>query len=431
MNADLNKAFLRLSRRAEANDRSTLVATFVDMGPLFTLLGSIDHQVLYGRRGTGKTHALLYLAETLRAAGDLPIYLDMRTIGSTGGLYADSSVPVAERATRLLMDVLGGMHAALLEAVVDGPSDLNLGVLGPLLDEFGTAMTEVQVVGTITEEAGGSERRQADTRSSADVSLAMDGASLKASRSTGSSTEEQSSARTSTVGTPRHRVHFGALGSVLTRISSSFGKRRVWVFLDEWSVIPLDLQPLLADLVRRSLFPTKGLTVKIGAIEQRSNFKAAGAQGDYVGIELGSDATADVNLDDFMVFDNDAARSTEFFQELLFKHYKSAASELGQTNVVDRASELVRIAFTQRNTFEEFVRAAEGVPRDAINILSLSAQRAGSAPISVEIVRSARNVSMKVRQIRFAFSDSRMCRSWSFPVVGLGQAEGAAAPQAG
>lgn len=42
-----------------------------------------------------------------------------------------------------------------------------------------------------------------------------------------------------------------------------------------------------------------------------------------------------------------------------------------------------------------------------------------------------RNVSMKVRQIRFAFSDSRMCRSWSFPVVALGQAEGAAAPQAG
>ena len=41
------------------------------------------------------------------------------------------------------------------------------------------------------------------------------------------------------------------------------------------------------------------------------------------------------------------------------------------------------------------------------------------------------NVSMKVRQIRFAFSDSRMCRSRSCPVVGLGQAEGAAAPQAG
>ena len=43
----------------------------------------------------------------------------------------------------------------------------------------------------------------------------------------------------------------------------------------------------------------------------------------------------------------------------------------------------------------------------------------------------SRNVSMKVRQICFAFSDSRMRRSWSFPVVGPGHAEGAAAPQAG
>jgi hypothetical protein len=40
-----------------------------------------------------------------------------------------------------------------------------------------------------------------------------------------------------------------------------------------------------------------------------------------------------------------------------------------------------------------------------------------------------RNVSMKVRQIRFAFSDSRMSRS--FAVVGLGHAGGVAALQAG
>jgi hypothetical protein len=54
----------------------------------------------------------------------------------------------------------------------------------------------------------------------------------------------------------------------------------------------------------------------------------------------------------------------------------------------------------------------------------------GSHPVGTG-VGSARNVSMKVRQIRFAFSDSRMSRSWSFPVVGLGHAEGAATLQAG
>src|SRR5688572_19551026 len=107
MNKEINLAFMKLSKRAEGVERATLVETFVDVGPLFTLLSSRDHQVFYGRRGTGKTHALVFLANTLSEAGDLPIYIDMRTIGSTGGLYADQQVPLQERATRLLMDTLG------------------------------------------------------------------------------------------------------------------------------------------------------------------------------------------------------------------------------------------------------------------------------------------------------------------------------------
>lgn len=96
-----------------------------------------------------------------------------------------------------------------------------------------------------------------------------------------------------------------------------------------------------------------------------------------------------MNLDDFMVFDNDAARATLFFQELLYRHYKLAAADLGQHNIQPTAQEMVRLAFTQRNTFEEFVRAAEGVPRDAINILGLAAQRALANSVSTEHIRSA------------------------------------------
>jgi len=48
-----------------------------------------------------------------------------------------------------------------------------------------------------------------------------------------------------------------------------------------------------------------------------------------------------------------------------------------------------REAFTQRNAFDELVRAAEGVPRDAINIVRIAAQRALDDPISVEHIRSS------------------------------------------
>ena len=153
------------------------------------------------------------------------------------------------------------------------------------------------------------------------------------------------------------------------------------------SVIPPDLQPFLADLLRRSIFPIQGVTVKIGAIEQRSKFQIPGRFGDYIGIELGSDASADINLDDFMVFDNDKNRAIDFFRELVFKHFKSVVTD--GSVAPDNIERFVQNAFTQENTFEEFVRASEGVPRDSINILSLSAQKAINKAISIQHLRAA------------------------------------------
>lgn len=63
----------------------------------------------------------------------------------------------------------------------------------------------------------------------------------------------------------------------------------------------------------RTLLPVQGVTVKIAAIEQRTSFLIPGARGDYTGIEIGADVAADLNLDDFMVFDHNAGRALEFF----------------------------------------------------------------------------------------------------------------------
>ena len=98
-NEVLNKLFIKFAKRAEKIDKEALVETFVDVGPLLALLSTIDNQILYGRRGTGKTHALVYLAETVKNKGDIPVYVDLRSIGSTGGIYSDQNIPFHERAT--------------------------------------------------------------------------------------------------------------------------------------------------------------------------------------------------------------------------------------------------------------------------------------------------------------------------------------------
>ncbi len=387
----INKAILRLPKRAEASARSKLIQTFVDIGPLFSLLSGLDHQILYGRRGTGKTHVLNYLADNREQAGDAVVVTDLRNIGSSAGLYADASVALPERATRLLVDTLLSIHAALYEFFVGRSEELDLSRSGLALDRLADAITEVKVVGSVEtiESESHSREQKVGTRFAGKISA-------KPSMSFGD--DNQSSSSDSTQGTISRSGHeqlyvnFGATGAAFRGLVSCMQGRHLWVLLDEWSSIPLDLQPYLADLIRRSLFSVQGITVKIAAIEHRSNLMINRGGGDYIGIETGADASADVNLDDFMVFDNDSEKSQEFFQELLAQHISSAAKDIGIENKLpETPSQLINEAFTEKRALEEFARACEGVPRDGINIISLAAQKAIDSKISVNHVRAAAN----------------------------------------
>jgi hypothetical protein len=382
LNYKINTAFLRVQRRAESVDRPTLVQTFVDIGALFAVLSSPDHQVVYGRRGTGKTHALLYVAEKAKQDGAIPVYIDLRSIGSSGGLYGDSSIPVPQRATRLLLDVLGSIHEGLLQFAVHASMDL--ATFGPALDELASCATEIEVVGEIKREIREVDGREQQVSSGSEISLkAKPAAELSSAISSKASSQRES--KVAETGAARYRVHCGSANKAFNDLVKAVKPSRLLFILDEWSAVPLDLQPYLADLIRRSVFPIPGVTVKIAAIEQRSNFKI-GTQTDYTGIEIGADASADVDLDDYMVFDNNAERAVRFFQELIFRHYSSDAADKPEFKNSD---ELVQAAFTQHNAFEDFVKSAEGVPRDAINVLSLAAQRSPADKISISTVRVA------------------------------------------
>lgn len=387
----INRALMQVPKRAESSDQSTLLSTFVDAGPLFTLLSTFDHQILYGRRGTGKTHAMQYLARHVEEAGDWSIYVDLRQVGSSGGLYADNTIPIPERATRLLMDVLAALHDGLTErALHESYAEAStIDILGSMsaLDGLADQITQVRVTGTVeTEEAVSFDESKGRGH---DVSVGTSGAAVTFKREGGTSERSDQLVRRS--GTETHYVHFGAIGTMLDRLRRAVGEsKRIWLLLDEWSATPLELQPLLADLLRRSLFPVEGIVVKIAAIEHRSQFIRY-REGDYVGIEVGADASANVDLDDFMVFGNNADLAQDFFRELLYRHVAAVMSteRFGGPEPPTDANAFIRRTFTQTNAFAELVRAAEGVPRDAINVLAQAATSANDDLISIENVRSA------------------------------------------
>lgn len=168
--------------------------------------------------------------------------------------------------------------------------------------------------------------------------------------------------------------------------------RRIWFLLDEWSSVPPEVQPYLGEFLVRCVLPLQDrVTVKIAAIEQQTNFRLQLESGDIIGIELGADVAANVDLDEFMVFEQNQDQARAFFRGLFFKHVTAGHEGDPEPDVAEirTEAELIRQGFSDKRAFDELVRAAEGVPRDAINIASRAAIRAMSGKISVPDIRIA------------------------------------------
>jgi hypothetical protein len=179
------------------------------------------------------------------------------------------------------------------------------------------------------------------------------------------------------------------VAKALRDLAQSLQAKRVWLILDEWSSVPLDTQPLLGAFLVRCILPLQAFTVKIAAIEQQTRFRETRPDGTTIGIELGADVAANVDLDEFMVFEQNQSRARDFFRGLLFKHLTAGVDTGEQVMALNTEQDLIRLGFTDSRAFDELVRAAEGVPRDAINIAAKAALRAGERRVSVPDVRAA------------------------------------------
>ncbi len=375
----VHKVFIGFNKRAERASESALVATFVDSAPLLDLLSTPNNQVISGRRGTGKTHALKFLAERVAAEGESSIYLDLRSVGSNGSIYSDGSRPLPERASTLVVDVLGGLYDELYQVALSkidrhpNPEELTR-----RLDALQAALSTVRVSGEVETEEG----RDVERKRSGSLGITPKGVSA----GTSAEASEKAHQRVRRAGLETIHLTFGNISAALSDLLAGLQVQRLWLLLDEWSEIPIELQPYLGDLIRRTILPINEITIKIAAIEHRSEFAILKDRGEYIGLELGADVSADLNLDDFLVFDNSQQKATQFVKTLLYKHYTNSGDDAPK---FDSADALIATAFTQYPAFEEFVRAVEGVPRDALNLAAKIATKGFGQKIAMNHVRAA------------------------------------------
>ncbi|MGH8142870.1 MAG: hypothetical protein ACREU2_10190 [Steroidobacteraceae bacterium] len=351
INRTINRCFMRFEDRAERIDTRQIAETFVSVGPLLDVLESHNNQIMYGRRGTGKTHALKYFAAHRKKSGDLTIYVDCASIGSNQSIYDNNDdLPVSERATRLLIDVCSAMHWDFLDAFSDPSSEWSLSDSAPLLDAFADAMSEVRISGSLETETDQKSTRTKKSRLSTRLTVA---ASPRLDITLEDNNEQSQNYETTEKreGTEQTWIDFNFFAHRIRELANFVSPRRIWLLIDEWSTVPPDIQPYLADLIRRSMLNVPNITVKIAAIEHRSTFKIDQNDEQYIGFELGADVSPAINLDDYLVFDNNEERAKQFFRTLIANHLNVIAKEIDYDFGNRAADQLLHTAFTQDNVY--------------------------------------------------------------------------------
>ena len=413
----LNAALMSIPSRSEKNEQSVLISTFVEAGTLFKRLSNVDNQIIYGRRGTGKTHTLQYLASERSNNDNLSVYCDLNALGSAASVYSDATLTIPHRATTLLRDLLISIHEELRRAISKESERLCLHECNPWMTELLDQINQVEVVGETETNEQIDQRERTSSGDSVAVEISKEGAKVSASNESGSELEDKRLSAVRQKGVARYHLKFGGINSALRSLSSAIPVKRVWILLDEWSSVPLELQPYLADLLRRCLFNIPKITVKIAALEYRSNFKLTTGQGSYVGLELGAEVTSIVNVDDYLVFENNQKKARDFYTSLFAKHIQASGSLSPRLQGLSD-EKLVNGIFTQKNAFDELVMSAEGVPRDAINIASLAAQQADDKKLSVpHVKRAARQWYLNAKRGAVASARLQALLNWIVDTV--------------
>lgn len=89
MDSEILKAVSNIVQRAERMiDDAKIQSTYEEIG-VIPLLNNRNNQIIYGRRGTGKTHVFKYLASELKIGNDIVVYVDCRTLSSASS-FEDS-----------------------------------------------------------------------------------------------------------------------------------------------------------------------------------------------------------------------------------------------------------------------------------------------------------------------------------------------------
>ena len=366
--AEFRSAIKRLSDNIRAENIS--YDSYLDLYSGAENLENIDNKnntVIYGRRGSGKTHLLRALQEKinqrLEEGRDFAVYLDLRKVipmVPSGNSDCDRDAllvfkhilqEVAHQISENVNFILGMNEFSPNEqpAIIAKQQ-----VIGDVLDRLylehdGRSYTKPTLL-SVSEE----ERRSLSGGVNVSLQPNLD-----------ANAEYESTVRRDSE--QQRYVSILEVANLIERLLCSLGLARLYILLDEWSEVPQETQLMLAELIKKN-FSAISVSVKIAAIPNRTNLGIKTAQ-KFVGLEDGGDISS-YPLDMRYVFEVNKPQTRGFFNDLLVRHLKAISDAVvkkllqSEKKTEDR---LINVLFANVALGESLIACA-GVPRDFINL---------------------------------------------------------------
>ena len=407
------EAVTSLADRAE--DIANPTATYVGTAFLSTLQNKRS-QIIFGRRGTGKTHLLRRLQDELlarfRELRIVPVYIDGATLEGSISLYNDPAAVALGLYVELLRRTVRELSLFVdselkptgkLDWLFSGSKRDQLAQVREAVSRLDRLLTQGKVrmlpMGEASAEFEDLDEAVTSRRLAAGVNAT---ATLSDPRSLGIKLEASAEKDlkktvkkmiTRKIGGETY-LPFAEITELIRGLLATVGDASLAILIDEWSLLgDAEVQPLLAQLLR--LTARGGICLKMACVPGRTKLflpRVAGERRNPIGLELGDDITADVDLDSVVFVDNDIKQLTEFFIALLQHHIGASVADVRNMTIDDFSKYALNERMKDPRILAELCHASSAVPRDFINIFrqaTIAQRAAGSDKMTVANVRSA------------------------------------------
>ena len=357
------------------------------------LISNIKNQVIYGRRGTGKTHLLKayqeVLVEQFGTQRRLPVYIDLRKLLPLISLSESNPIEFSILVFKHITDEI----LKVLVENINFYSNLN-----EFNDERFNNTIKVKLEKKLSDlsiQFDGKEYKKLEEIQLSEEEMRKIAGSLKINKDPeiNASTQKEVSLTQSFKRT--RYLSFADISELLSSIPELLDINRIICMLDEWSEIPLDSQLYLAELIKRG-FITSKFTFKIAAITNRSKLGMNNGT-KFVGLEDGGDIFP-FNIDNRFIYEINGQKTKDFFNDLLRKHLTSLDSKFDEKIFEHESKNNFLNLFLANQALREILIASAGIPRDFINLFI-------NAYEQFTINTSTNNNRIGVKHIRLATID--------------------------